>query len=272
MSLTRISAALVVAAGLATLSQPALAAPPPGYTVVSSGPMISAGNAVTRTVLECPVGLVPFGGGVSNPLFGPQSVNSSFPTPTGWSAAVSNPGPPSTFEVIFTCGTRPKHYSIARSASVLVQPGEARNAVAVCPTGSDPLGGGGFSDSGLIQISTAASYPVPGEWLVAERNGSATASHVTAFAACGRVRGYRLVSRPISVLNDGLTLGGAACPGTKVPLGGGAVTNAPGLRIDLYSTFPIDGDWDTDVRYVAAVGDPTVLWQPFVVCAGARGA
>jgi hypothetical protein len=137
-------------------------------------------------VLECPAGLVPLGGGVANPLFGPQSINSSLPTSTGWSAAVSNPGPSSSFEVIFTCGMRPKRYSLARSASVLVGPGETRSAVATCPARSDVLGGGGFSDSGLTQVSTA----------------------------------------------------------------------------------PATDGWDTDLRYVAAAGDPTVLWQPFVVCAG----
>jgi hypothetical protein len=269
MHLNRTSIALAVAA-LGAVAQPAVAAPPPGYTIVRSGPLTSAANAVTRAVIDCPPGLVPFGGGVANPVFGPQSVNSSLPTATGWSAAVSNPGPSSTFEVIFTCGTRPKRYSIARSASVLVPPGQAQAAAAVCPARSDPLGGGGFSDSGLTQVSTAASYPAPGEWIVAQRNRGATASHLTTFAVCGKVAGYRQVSRPISVLNNGLTLGGAECPGTKVALGGGEFINAPGLAIDVYSTFPVAGGWDVDLRYVAAAGDPAVLEQPFVVCAGTR--
>jgi hypothetical protein len=260
-----------MAAALASLSQPAAAAPPPGYTIVRSGPLTSAANAVTRTVLDCPPGLVPFGGGVATPILGPARVNSSLPTPTGWSAAVSNPGPSSTFEVLFTCGTRPKRYSIASSASVLVPPGEARSAAAVCPTRSNPLGGGGFSDSGLTAVSTSATYPAPGEWVVAERNSSAAASHVTAFAVCGRVSGYRLVGEPVTVLSNGLTLGGAECPAAKVPLGGGAFTSQPGLAVDVYSTAPATGGWNADLRYVAAAGDPTVLWQPFVVCAGTRG-
>src|SRR5262249_45603522 len=82
MHFHRLSAAVVLAAALATMSQPAVASPPPGYTIVHSGDLTSAANTVTRAVIDCPPGLVPFGGGVSNPLFGPQSVNSSLPTET----------------------------------------------------------------------------------------------------------------------------------------------------------------------------------------------
>ena len=153
---------------------------------------------------------------------------------------------------------------------MLVPPGEARNAVAACPTGSKPLGGGGFTDSGLVPVSTSATAPVPGEWLVSERNASASAFHLTAFATCGKVAGYRLVSRPVSVLSNGLTLGGAECPGTKVALGGGAFTSQPNLAVDVYSTLPVAGGWDVDLRNTVPPGGQTVLWQPFVVCAGTR--
>jgi hypothetical protein len=155
---------------------------------------------------------------------------------------------------------------------VLVPPGGAQSAGASCPTGSKPLGGGGFSDSGLTAVTTSGSFPVPTGWVVSERNAGATASRLTAFVVCGKVSGYRLVSLPVSVLSDGLTLGGSMCPGTKVVLGGGTFTSQPGLAIDLYSTFPIAGGWDADLRYVAAPGDPTVLHQQFAICAGTRGA
>src|SRR4051794_5297901 len=264
-----ISALLATALSAGTVVQSAAAAPPPGYVLVDSGTLPSAAGGVRRTVLECPPGLVPFGGGVTTPLFGPENVNSSLPTPTGWSAAVSNPGGASTFEVTFTCGLRPKRYSIARSAAVLVPPGAQTSVAAVCPTRSDPLGGGGFSDAGVASVSMNSTYPVPGEWVVNQGNASAGDTHVTAFAVCGHVRGSRLVSRPVSVLSPGLTLGGVTCPGTKVPLGGGAFTSSTSLAVKLYSTFPTNDSWDVDLRNETGDG-ATVLWQPFAVCAGTR--
>src|SRR5579862_472027 len=116
---------------------------PKGYTVVSSGVMSSPVGTQVRGTATCPFPLVPLGGGVFiQSLSTLASVNSSFPTSTGWVGDVNNGSDAATtFSVSAICAQRPKAYAIVEGDTVSNPAGEATASVQ-CPAHLKPFSGG----------------------------------------------------------------------------------------------------------------------------------
>jgi hypothetical protein len=264
----RLALALSLAGTLLPLPALASAAPPRGFVEVTSSDLFSLAGAQSHGSVDCPAGTVPLGGGVGAAVFTGLTVNSTYPTATGWAADVNNPDAASSFfDVTVTCAQRPRGYEIFTTPSSVVPAGRQASAIAVCPGRTKPLGGGVFSSSGLLSVNLADSYPLRGQWNVAENNASTFDTQITAYAVCGKVRGYDLVRGQLSTLNPGITLGGVSCqaPDTQVAIGGGVFTNSTDPRVTVAGTFWESNSWATDLRNGDVSG---VLFQPFVVCAG----
>lgn len=109
---------------------------PKGYTVVSSGVLSSPVGTQVRGTATCPFPLVPLGGGVFiQSLSTLASVNSTFPTSTGWVGDVNNASDAATtFSVSVICAQRPKVYAIVEGDTVSNPPVRPRRACSARPT------------------------------------------------------------------------------------------------------------------------------------------
>ena len=136
-----------------------------------------------------------FGGSVF--VFSPSllaNVNSSFPSQNTWVADVNNGSPADmTFEVTAICGFQPKHYSIVQAPAVTNGSAAHTTALATCPAGSKPLGGGGLSSSSSTFVNVGSTFPQKNGWRVDENNASAGSASLTAFAICGKLKGYIVI-------------------------------------------------------------------------------
>src|SRR5690242_19290981 len=171
---TSLAAALAGASRLSVAISAAVAAPPRGYTVVTSPTLPAANGQQTRGTATCPPGLVPLGGGAFiHSSSGAANVNSSFPTATGWAADVNNAtGAATDFEVRVVCTKQPKLYTVVRSDPASNPAGTQEGALATCPTGTKPLGGGGLSNAGLVLVNLNSTTLNGRSWLVIENNAS----------------------------------------------------------------------------------------------------
>ena len=141
---------VTVADASAPLAKPK---PPAGYRVVISPQLPSPNGSDSRGIVRCPTGTVPLGGGViaQSPSIR-ANVSSSFPSGRTWVGDVKNAsGTATTFQVEVICAKRPTGYTVARSPNTMNPPVTQTRAVATCPAGTKPLGGGGSS------IGTGAS-------------------------------------------------------------------------------------------------------------------
>ncbi len=57
-------------------------------------------------------------------------------------------------------------------------------AIAVCPSGKVPLGGGGLSSSGNVAVDLNSSQPASATWEAFEDNNATGAPTITAYAIC----------------------------------------------------------------------------------------
>jgi hypothetical protein len=250
---------------------PALATKAPrGYLVVRSGSLLAVSGQQTRGVVTCPAGLVPLGGGVSIvSLSTLANVNSSFPRDNGWVADVNNAsGASTTFEVRVVCARAPKHYQVVIGNGVSNPSATQRSATVDCPTGTKPLGGGGLSNAGLTFVNMNTDAPSGRGWRVDENNATGFDAIVTAFAVCGKIRGYELVTgttQTISANTQGLAF--ADCPALKVPIGGGVFSNSSSLGVNINTTNTEDpvSEWESFINNASGI-DTTAT--PFAVCAG----
>jgi hypothetical protein len=261
-------AALALAGALIQVA-PAAAAIPPGYVKVSSGQLRAHAGAQTRGFATCPAGTVLFGGSVF--VFSPSllaNVNSSFPSQTSWIADVNNgSGADLTFEVTAICGFKPRNYSIVQAPAVSNGSAAHTTALAKCPIGSKPLGGGGASSSGSTFVNVASTFPQKGGWRVDENNASGSAASLTAFAVCGKLKGY-------VVVDPGFDLPVAAnqqsdvtvtCPDSTLTISGGVRVNATSVGVNVNATW-IDGrNWNSLINNFSALN---LTARPFAVCAG----
>jgi len=96
---------------------------------------------------------------------------------------------------------------------------------------------------------------------------SASTTLLTAFAVCGKLKGYGITSEVLNPLAFGETISGNSCPAHTVPLSGGAFTRSTGLGVTLGATFLNLGGW-TDYLVNTAPDGAGAVEQAFVVCAG----
>jgi hypothetical protein len=261
-------AALAVAGALIQVA-PAAAAIPPGYTRVATGNLTAHAGTQTRAVASCPAGTVLFGGSVF--VFSPSllaNVNSSFPSGTSWVADVNNgSGADMTFEVTAICGFQPKNYSIVQTPATANASGSHTTALAKCPTGSKPLGGGGLSNSSSTFVNVGSTFPQKGGWRVDENNASANSATLSAFAICGKLKGYVVVDpgfdlpAPANSQSD-VTV---TCPDTTLTISGGVRVNTTSVGVNVNATW-IDGrNWNSLINNFSGLN---LTARPFAVCAG----
>jgi hypothetical protein len=242
-----VSSALTVgfpaAAGAATTT-----GAPPGYRV-AFGPILTVADGTHgRSTVSCPKGTVPLGGGLFLDVESlTAGVNSSFPTANGWTGVVNNQsGEAASFQVAVTCARKPAHYSVVVSKPV-ANPTLHRTTVTVsCPKVAKPLGGGSQAAGGFF-ANLGGSRPFQNGWRITEENATATfrapaaVPTVKAFAVCGSIPNYRLVTgKPKTVQPLSQAIVAATCPGGSVVLGGGASINARVLGVNFSMTAPID--------------------------------
>jgi hypothetical protein len=217
--------------------------------------------------IECPTGTVPLGGGVfvqSNSTA--ANINSSAPTPTGWSGWVNNTSGETTFfQVQVICAKQPPRYSVVSSAENV--PGQSHLEVfAECPKGSKPLGGGGFTTSQSLSVNLSSTYASGQGWRASLHNNGVTTTLLQTYAVCGKVRGYSVAVGP-EVFTPPLTQTQlfVACPAPTVATGGGALTLTSNLAVNLNSTIAFNGGWETFVNSATTLQETAI---PVVVCAG----
>ena len=145
-------------------AQPPVRRAPPRYAVVNSGLLTAPNGLQSFGQASCPARTVVYGGGVfisSGSVS--ANVNSSYPESDGthWGGYVNNAGGFDTqFEVYAICGKRNAKWSI--QSFTLPNPAGAQTGPlqADCPSGTQVLGGGGFSSSGSLDVNLNTSYGV----------------------------------------------------------------------------------------------------------------
>lgn len=242
---------------------------PPGYQVVFTVLNASPNGTQTRAAAECPKGTVPFGGGVSQTSVNTRvSINSSFPTATGWDVDVNNASGAATgFQVMAVCGARPAHYAVVKSATVTQGAARQTTVGATCPAGAAPLGGGVGSNSTSLFVGMNSTQPTRHGWQVTESNATTSRPAIATFVVCGALTGYQVVHGANTPEPANLQTGTfVTCPAGKFPLGGGAASGSASVAVTLNSTFVSDiTEWRSFVNNATAVANHSLS---FVVCAG----
>lgn len=200
---------------------------PPGYQIVSSGPINAPPSALdSGGSVACPTGTVVWGGGVgfsggSNPYL---TVNTSEPSGSGgWEARVNNAGTTTVqFLVHAICANRPKGYKLVYQT--VDNPANTQSqATAACPSPKVLLGGGTLSTSDKVAAILTSAWPRSSTKFKGYMyNGTTTDEKFIVYAICGHTpTGYKIASNSVS-LDPGFTLfDGIACPaGTSVLDGG----------------------------------------------------
>src|SRR5262249_56333797 len=122
---------------------------------------------------------------------------------------------------------------------------------AACPAGTAPLGGGGASSSFDLAVNINSSFPPDtlDSWRLDENNASGSFTTFQAFAVCGVLKGYTVVKD-----DEFLNLAGMQnfqitdCPASTVPVGGGVLSHASDVRVNLNATDPDGLNWESFVN------------------------
>jgi hypothetical protein len=264
-------AALTVPAVLA--ATPAAAAarkPPPGYRIVHTAVLTLPANSRFSGEVNCPTGTVPWGGGAVTESPDPAvDVADSFPDGRTWVVEVNNATASDTaFQVAAVCAKRPAGYTVVQGTGQLLPAMLEAGATATCPTGTRPLGGGGFTTSGNRPVAINSSGPDGQSWAVEENNGTAVDWGITAFAVCGKPNGYRVVKGAQFTTAAGSRIGSEAiCPAPSVVVGGGVFTASSDLQVNVAGTLPGSRTaWDA---FIANASPFPATATPEAVCAHA---
>ncbi|GGR52217.1 hypothetical protein [Streptomyces netropsis] len=126
----------------------------------------------------------------------------------------------------------PTDHTGSQGAEVVIPAGQARTAIAPCPAGREPSGGGGVrSGKGLF---LTGSSPRGNAWEVKFSNKSAVERRGSAFVVCTAQSHTRVADTPLTVPAHQQSVSSfLRCPGSQVPAGGGweaTGTDVVGLR------------------------------------------
>jgi hypothetical protein len=244
---------------------------PRKYVSLQSALLAAPAGQQTRGTLACPIGTVPLGGGVSVSSGDLRAnVNSSFPNGSTWIADVNNgTNLSTTFRVFVICAKAPRSYQVVQTLDTTVAAGSQGQALASCPTGTVPYGGGGISRSPDTDVNMNSTFPAGNAWRTDMNDADTISSDFAALAICGKkLKGYNVVSGPNSDVPAGLVVGGqqAFCAGASLPLGGGVVVFSSDVHANINATFPANGDaWASFIGN----GSPFLTAQSSrIVCAG----
>jgi len=229
--------------------------------------MFDTGGQVT-----CPMGTVPWGGGVgfTGGIAGlGENINTSAPAGNGWRGRYNNSSTRTddNFVVDAICAKKPVGYT-ATFTTVDNPAGTKSAAIAVCPVGTRLLSGGTLSTADTVDVQLLSAWPLgPERFKSVMWNGSATDQQLTTFAICGhKPAGYAITSATGSDTGGPDTLvGGAQCPAGTSILGGGIHVTSPRPTVTLgLSLDEPDTQWLAEV--VNAAPDPATV-TIYAICA-----
>jgi hypothetical protein len=239
------------AAAYASGDAPSARSTPAGYRIISKQFAATAG-VESGGMVRCPKGTVPIGGSVFVQSSPDLRVNVSASAPFGpfWGGDVHNSSSiATTFAVVAVCAHQPKGYTQVESAVVPNPAGTQSQAVATCPAGTMPLGGGGFTSSSSTDNNMNGTAPSGKSWIVRQNNAGTTDATIGAIAVCGKMHGYRVVKGKPFPVDLGLEAGSfAACPAPTVPIGGGVVSGSKSVFVDFPGSFPTGNEWDSFIN------------------------
>src|SRR5215831_2231991 len=268
-----IVAGLVPAAAATNAFAASTATAPPGYQRVRSAPIpIPPGMFDTGGQVTCPMGTVPWGGGVgfTGGIAGlGENINTSAPAGNGWRGRYNNSSTRTddNFVVDAICAKKPVGYT-ATFTTVDNPAGTKSAAIAVCPVGTRLLSGGTLSTADTVDVQLLSAWPLgPERFKSVMWNGSATDQQLTTFAICGhKPAGYAITSATGSDTGGPDTLvGGAQCPAGTSILGGGIHVTSPRPTVTLgLSLDEPDTQWLAEV--VNAAPDPATV-TIYAICA-----
>jgi hypothetical protein len=241
--------------------------PPAGYRVVVSPQLPSPNGSDSRGSVSCPTGTVPLGGGViAQSPSDLANVASSFPSGRKWFGDVKNAsGAATTFQVEAICAKRPKGYSVVRGPNTTNPSGSQTRAVATCPNGALPLGGGGISIDFNVFVNTHSTGPNGRTWAIKQNNAGPNTNSLNAVAVCGKMNGYRVVKGvPFTIPAAGQKGASAVCTGRSVPMSGGVRSPSTSVAVNIGGMIPSGDRWDSFVTN--NTGFPQTA-TPIVVCA-----
>ena len=154
---------------------------------------------------------------------------------------------------------------MAVSNPVVQHSGGLAIAQATCPTGTQPLGGGGLTTSPAFAVNMNSTLPTANGWRVDESDFFSEAdSQLIAVAVCGSVRGYSVVAGDTATTPAGAqTISRAICPTGKVPTGGGVISFSASQIVFINTTAPSGIEWDT---YMNNRTDSDVTERAIAVC------
>ena len=236
----------VVAGGAPAAASAATAGAPPGYQIVSSGPVNAAPSMIVDSggQVACPSGTVPWGGGaaflgISN--FAVASINTSRPSASnGWEARVNNIGTTTVqFEVVAVCAHKPSGYKIVFHG--VVNPASTMTSTAArCPSGRALLAGGLFSTSDSASVQSPSAWPVSATKFKAFMwNASSTSASLAAYAICANKPARYALRSSSFTLPSGSSSGGAGqCPSGTSVLGGGVHLASPQAADEIVGSYP----------------------------------
>jgi hypothetical protein len=246
MSVARLGAVgaclAVVAVALPATAHAATRKPPGGYRIVKTAVLTLPAGSRFHGQVNCPVGTVPWGGGVITESPDPAvNIADSFPDGRTWIVEMNNPTASDTaFQVNAVCAKRPAGYTVVHGTLQLLPALLQGDAVATCPAGTRPLGGGGFSSSGNQAVATNSSGPDGQNWDLAENNGTVITWNLTAVVVCGKPVAYRVVmGQPFAVAALSRLGSEANCPAPFVVSGGGTFIGSEALQANIDGTEPI---------------------------------
>jgi hypothetical protein len=157
-----------------------------------------------------------------------------------WIGDVNNPtGSDTAFQIVAVCAKRPAGYAIVQGAGLVLERMTDGAATATCPTGTHPLSGGGFVNSGGI-VTVNSSGPHQQGWVFEENNPTTAQLMLFAYAICGHPHAYRVVQGAQFATAAESRLGSqATCPAPFVVSGGGVFTASSDLSANVAGTEPI---------------------------------
>ena len=253
IALGALSACLVIliAAALPATARAAARTPPAGYRIKATLTQTLPAFSSEQGQVSCPVGTVPWGGGAVTSEPGPLvNLSASFPDGRAWIVQLTNAtADPASFQVEVVCAKRPAGYTVVHGTTQVLPQLLQAGALATCPAGTKPLGGGGSTNALSTAVNLDSTGPQGQSWAVEEGNGTLTAFTLTAVAVCGKANGYRVVKgSTFSSLANSIGGSNATCPAPTVVVGGGVFAASSETAVSVAATFPGSRiEWDADV-------------------------
>jgi hypothetical protein len=157
---------------------------PHDYSIVTGATTLVAAGTQNASVVSCPAGSRPLGGGGAVGAFNTTTnLNSSFPVANGWRVDVNNRASgPEFFSAIVVCGTL-KGYQVVSGDQFETTPFSVTRGSATCPAPTVPIGGGVFGNADT-DTDINETLPIANDWVSFMGNGGPSNGTAAPFAVC----------------------------------------------------------------------------------------